>query len=73
MKFSSEINAGHLLTAASLLLSVFVGWSNLDKRVAVNEQNIQSVKEMAESNFETFKADLARIESKLDRLIEREN
>ena len=73
MKFSSEINAGHLLTAASLLLSVFVGWSSLDKRVAVNATTIKSVKEMAESNAETVKSDLARIESKLDRLIEREN
>lgn len=38
MKFDPTINAGHLLTFAGFLLTGFVGWTTLDKRVVVLEE-----------------------------------
>lgn len=37
--FDATINLGHILTGVSMLFAVAVGWSNLDKRVAVLERD----------------------------------
>ena len=38
LKFDPTINAGHLLTFAGFLLTGFIGWTTLDKRVVVLEE-----------------------------------
>lgn len=38
MKFDPTINAGHLLTFAGFIVAGFVGWTTLDKRVVILEQ-----------------------------------
>lgn len=38
MKFDPTINAGHLLTFAGFIIAGFVGWTTLDKRVVILEQ-----------------------------------
>lgn len=38
LKFDPTINAGHLLTFAGFIVAGFVGWTTLDKRVVVLEQ-----------------------------------
>lgn len=42
MKFDPTINAGHLLTFAGFLLTGFIGWTTLDKRVVVLEEQKKS-------------------------------
>ena len=42
LKFDPTINAGHLLTFAGFLLTGFVGWTTLDKRVVVLEEQRKS-------------------------------
>lgn len=39
-KFDKHISAGHLLSAAAMLVAVAAAFYGLDKRVAVNEQAI---------------------------------
>ena len=36
--FDPTINAGHVLTFASLAFALFIGWSALDKRVVILEE-----------------------------------
>ena len=38
LRFDPTINAGHLLTFAGFILAGFVGWTALDKRVVVLEE-----------------------------------
>lgn len=39
LTFDPTINAGHLLTFAGFVITVVVGWSTLDKRVVVLEED----------------------------------
>lgn len=39
IKFDSTINLGHILTFLGFIVTIFVGWQNLDKRVVVLEEN----------------------------------
>ena len=52
LKFDPTINAGHLLTFAGFLLTGFIGWSALDKRVVVLEEQrkTQEVRDQAQDN-----------------------
>lgn len=38
LKFDPTINAGHLLTFAGFIIAGFAGWTSLDKRVVVLEE-----------------------------------
>ena len=38
LRFDPTVNAGHLLTFAGFILAGFVGWTTLDKRVVVLEE-----------------------------------
>jgi hypothetical protein len=38
LKFDPTINAGHLLTFAGFIVAGFIGWTTLDKRVVILEQ-----------------------------------
>lgn len=42
LKFDPTINAGHLLTFAGFLITISVGWSTLDKRVVILEEQRKS-------------------------------
>lgn len=45
LTFDPTVNAGHLLTFASMVVAVFVSWNLLDKRVTVVEQAQQFQRE----------------------------
>lgn len=42
LKYDPTINAGHLLTFAGFLITISVGWSTLDKRVVILEEQRKS-------------------------------
>ena len=42
LRFDPTINAGHLLTFAGFIVAGFVGWTTLDKRVVVLEEQRKS-------------------------------
>ena len=42
LKFDPTVNAGHMLTFAGFLLTIFIGWATLDKRVVVLEEQRRS-------------------------------
>jgi hypothetical protein len=42
LKFDPTINAGHLLTFAGFIIAGFAGWTTLDKRVVVLEEQRKS-------------------------------
>lgn len=42
MRFDPTINAGHLLTFAGFIIAGFAGWTTLDKRVVVLEEQRKS-------------------------------
>lgn len=70
--FDPTINAGHILTIVGFLVSGFVAYFTLDKRLAVNEQRTSIVEmRIAEDQLQS-KAALRDISLKLDRLIERQ-
>ena len=56
LKFDPTINAGHLLTFAGFLLTGFIGWSTLDKRVVVLEEQKKS-QEMRDVSQDTRTAE----------------
>ena len=56
LKFDPTINAGHLLTFAGFLLTGFIGWSTLDKRVVVLEEQKKS-QEMRDVSQDTRSAE----------------
>jgi hypothetical protein len=37
IRFDPTVNLGHLLTFVGFLITIFTAWSNLDRRVTVNE------------------------------------
>jgi phage-related minor tail protein len=39
IKFDPTINLGHILTFAGFIITIIIGWNNLDKRVVVIETN----------------------------------
>lgn len=49
LKFDPTINAGHLLTFAGFIIAGFAGWTTLDKRVVVLEEQRKS-QEMRDSS-----------------------
>ena len=42
LRFDPTINAGHLLTVAGFIIAGFAGWTTLDKRVVVLEEQRKS-------------------------------
>ena len=79
VKLNKEVSVGHLLTAATMVFSVFAAYFSIDKRLTVVENNIPLVKD----DIARIEADhqrgltyldnkLIRIENKLDRAIMRE-
>ena len=73
MKFDPTINAGHLLTFAGFLLTGFVGWTSLDKRVVVLEEQrrSQDVRDVAQDQrsaekFTEIKETMADIKRTLE-------
>jgi hypothetical protein len=50
LRFDPTINAGHLLTFAGFIIAGFAGWTTLDKRVVVLEEQrkAQEVRDQAQ-------------------------
>lgn len=79
-RFDPTINLGHIITFIGFLVTIFVGWTNLDKRVVVLEEsrNTQLIRDkhqdalliqqtvQADKVVAEIKAAIIRIEQKLD-------
>lgn len=63
--FDPTINAGHLLTFLGFLLSGFMAYSTLDKRVAVVEQRTQTTEQRAAEQDARIKDSLSEIKQDL--------
>ena len=63
--FDPTINAGHLLTFFGFMVSGFVAYSTLDKRVAVVEQRTTSTEQRAAEQDARIKESLGEIKQDL--------
>jgi len=73
LKFDPTINAGHLLTFAGFIVAGFVGWTTLDKRVVVLEQQrtSQDFRDSAQDLRATeFKQELKDTLQRIERTVE---
>lgn len=74
LRFDATISLGHVLTFAGFIISGFMAWSNVDKRVAVLEtQQTHQVKRDDQQDtyireqLNEIRRLLERIENKVDR------
>lgn len=65
--FKKEIQLGHLLTTLMVVVSVIIYIQKIETRLAVAESQVDQLQE----DNKVLKSSLDRINSKLDRLIER--
>lgn len=65
--FKKEVQLGHLITTFTIAISAVVYINKIEERVSIVETQIVSQKE----NNILFRAQLEKINDKLDRLIER--
>ena len=65
--FKKEVQLGHLITTFTIAISAVVYINKIEERVSIVETQIVSQKE----NNNLFRAQLEKINDKLDRLIER--
>jgi hypothetical protein len=77
-RFDPTINLGHLLTFVGFMLAGFGAWSTLDKRVLILEENrkTQATIDQAQDarydhGIRQVQGQLDRIDTKIDRLIEK--
>lgn len=75
LKFDPTISYGHILTLVSMVVAVFIGWSTLDKRVVVLEENrnAQELRDkaqdsMSQANMAQLREALSEIKATLIRL-----
>lgn len=73
MRFDPRIDLGHILTFLGFVLTIFIGWTNLDKRVVVLEQNdkhqnviISNQSTQIKDSLNDLKSYLIRLEQKVD-------
>ena len=77
--FDNKLNVSHILTTIAMIVAIAIWINNLDKRIEQNaikltyqdkatDQNKQSINQVRAE----IKADLNKINAKLDRLIERQ-
>ena len=65
--FKKEVQLGHLITTFTIAISAVIYINKIEERVSIVETQIVSQKE----NNILFRAQLEKINDKLDRLIER--
>lgn len=82
LRFDPTFNAGHLFTFVGFLITIFIGWTNLDKRVVVLEEsrNTQTQKDKHQDAMLTgqsaqireslneIKAAIIRLDNKIEAL-----
>ena len=80
MRFDPTINLGHVITFLGFILTIFIGWTNLDKRVVVLEEtrNMQALRDKHQDSviasqssqiresLNEIKAAMVRLEKKID-------
>lgn len=78
IRFDPNISAGHLLTAAAMMVSIAVWAFGVDKRVTVLEQAIAEERTarlageaVAKDYRDELRSNFASMSAKFDRLIER--
>lgn len=76
IRLNKEISVGHLLTAATMVFSVFAAYFTIDNRVTIvenNQKHLNITIARLETNYNrsltNFNNKLTRIEDKLDRVI----
>jgi hypothetical protein len=76
IRFDGTINAGHVISLGAMLVTLFVGWSALDKRVVILETttHFQTARDKAQDDqiAEKFGAIKESI-SELKRTVEQSN
>jgi hypothetical protein len=72
-RFDATINLGHVITFVGFIVTIFVSWSTLDKRVALLEQAAIAQRavdgqqdQRLERELALVRQSLTRIEDKLD-------
>ncbi|MGC9185362.1 MAG: hypothetical protein ACP5GC_07940 [Thiomonas sp.] len=72
-RFDATINLGHVITFIGFIVTIFVSWSTLDKRVALLEQAAIAQRAVDSQQDQRLERELAlmrqslmRIEDKLD-------
>lgn len=76
IRFDPTINAGHMLTFAGFLITVFLGWTSLDKRVVVLEENRATQRQVDLHQNDMQRSEMAQIReslSEIKRSVERVN
>lgn len=78
-QFDFTITLGDIAMLIGFMVAIFSAWTNLDKRVIVLEEKVANQKSVdAHQDIQTaqsldlIRASQSRIETKLDRIIERE-
>ncbi len=61
IKFDPTINLGHILTFLGFIFSIFVGWTVLDKRVTVLEEQRRLQAQVDSSQDNTATANMRQI------------
>lgn len=79
MKFDKTITLGNLLSIAAVFVAMLTAWANLNQKVAVIAQAQAQIVEsrvtqqvVTKESIALVREDIRRIESKVDRLIERQ-
>ncbi|WP_299262901.1 hypothetical protein [uncultured Psychrosphaera sp.] len=65
-----EVNLVHIITTIGIFVSCFWYFSDLDKRIAANEQSISYVQSLRTEDQKRVEKQLDKINAKLDRLLE---
>lgn len=76
VKFDPTINLGHVITFVGFVISIFIAWNTLDRRVAVLEasavaqaQRDKFQDSRLQESISTVRTSQNRIENKLDALL----
>lgn len=76
IRFDGTVNAGHILTFAGFLITIFVGWTALDKRVVVLEEGRLTQRQVDLHQNEMTRSEMTQIKDSLveiKRSVERVN
>lgn len=82
IRFDATINLGHILTFLGFILTIFIGWQNLDKRVVILEESrhtqvqrdkhqdalIENQSDQIRDSLTEIKAAIIRLDQKIERM-----
>lgn len=72
MQFDPKISMGNVLTILSMAAAVSIAYGDVKTDVAVIKEAQASAKNVTTNDVTLLRADIQRVETKVDRLIERQ-